>query len=69
MSTASYLVSRVVPTHTILLLELLGSRGTSLTLSTGLKESMDRLGSGASLRHASSSAASASDSMMASLYL
>jgi hypothetical protein len=68
MSTASYLGSRAVPTRTVLLLELLGLRGTSLTPLMGSKELVDRLGPGASLRRASSSAASASDLMMASAY-
>jgi hypothetical protein len=68
MSTASYLGSRVVPMHTLLLLEPLGSRGISLTPSTGLKELVGCLGSSTSLRHTSSSAARTSDSMMALVF-
>jgi hypothetical protein len=48
MSTASYLGSRVVPTHTVLLLEPLGSKGTSLTPSVGSKEPAVYLGPGVS---------------------
>jgi hypothetical protein len=47
-----------MPTRTVLPFELLRSRGTSLTASASSKESVDRLGSGASLRRASSLAAS-----------
>jgi hypothetical protein len=39
-STTSYLGSRVVPTRTVLLLEPLGSRGSSLTPSAGSKDQL-----------------------------
>ena len=53
MSVLSYLEESVVPMRTTLTLELLGSMRTSLTPSTGSKDTADHLGLGASSTNSS----------------